>query len=410
MSVLKLWSDGERITSYRLLMMTAWVASPILYYLNIFFTKMHILGLKGSFVIPLFIIILSIKAWREIKIQKISCGVIAYLLFVLIFIFTYAFYPNNGEYLDKEFSMFFFHVTPYVFVGLLLDIKRFQKSFTVLSAISVFTHALYQIWYVPQIHERTGLMEDMVGAYLILPHVLFLLYAAFKTKNPITITVAALSLLFLMSMGNRGSTVCVMTFFAIVFVVPKSGKHSNFTRALALIVVGVLIYYSQQIALYLSDLFLNYGLSNRVFDLLLTNEFLVSKGRDNISNTLIEAILNGPVFGYGLCGDRVASGAVYAHNFFLEVLADFGFFFGTILNIAFIVLCVKAFAACRSREEYVFMAILAANFTGMLFSGSLMEDYQWAFLLGAAMRLVLNKEVKKDGSVFQKKELGLANI
>ena len=410
MSVLKILNDGERITSYRLLMMAAWVASPILYYLNIFFSKMHFVGLEGSFVIPLFLVILSIKACREIRINNIIWGFAFYFLFILVYIFTYAFYPDNGVYLDKELSMFFFHVTPYIFVGLLLDVKKFLKSFTILSSLSVFTHALYQVWYVQQIHERTGLMEDMVGAYLILPHVLFLLYAAFKTKNPITSTVAALSLLFLMSMGNRGSIVCVLTFFAIVFVMPKKSRHSIFIRVLALIVVGVLISYSQQIALYLSDLFLNYGLSNRVFDLLLTNEFLVSKGRDDITNSLIDAILNGPVFGYGLCGDRVASGAVYAHNFFLEVLADFGFFFGTILSIAFIILCVKAFVACRSREEYVFMAILAANFTGMLLSGTLMEDYQWAFLLGYAMRLVLNKEVKKDGSFFQKKELGLAHI
>lgn len=390
MSVWKILNDAEKITPYRLLMMMAWISTPILYYLNIYLSRMNILFMKGSILIPLLYIVLIIASFRELNIKLRNKGIVLYVIFSIIYLMTFALFPQNSEHLEEESSAFFFNVLPFIFVGLFLDINRFQNSFTWLSVLSIITHVLYQTWYVAITKGRTGLIEDMVGAYLILPHVLFLVWMAVRNRSVISIGIASLSVLFLFAMGNRGSFVCMAVFFLLLIMVPGIVKKKA-SRILFIVLGLIVITNSQQIALFLSNLFPQYGLSNRTFDMILSNEFLVSKGRDDIRSNLVAAIWNGPMLGYGLCGDRVIAGVSYAHNFFLEIIVDFGLFLGPLICISYIIICIKAYRSCFTREEYAFLSVLLANFIGLMFSGSFILDYQWAFLLGYSIRLNNNR-------------------
>ncbi|MBO4840474.1 MAG: hypothetical protein J5524_05190 [Bacteroidaceae bacterium] len=395
MKLFDIINDGEKYTSSRLLMMAAWVSSPIFYYLNIFFSKKSFLGIQGSFVVPTVFILLVLLSFHELKHKINKWGFFVYFLFLIAYIATYVFYPLNSQYLDKEFSQFFFRVLPFIFVGLLLDINKFQNSFTILSILSIGIHALYQFWYAKQIVARTGLMEDMVGAYMILPHVLYLIWSAIRSRKLLIIVISVLSTFFLLSLGNRGCIVCLAVFFILFLIASDSYKGMKFTKFLVLILGLIIVVKSQQISLFLSDYLKELGMSNRVLEMMLSDEFLVSHGRDSIRQSLVDAILNGPFLGYGLCGDRVVSGAIYAHNFFLEVFADFGILIGSILIIGFIFICIYAFHICRTSEEKYFLIILIATFMGLMFSGSFLEDSQWAFLLGFSMRMIKQNKSKR---------------
>lgn len=395
MSLLKAINDGEKLSPYRLLMMAAWIAYPIMYYINIYTSKMTILGIKGDFIVPLLYISLVVSSFRDIKHRINPWGFFIYIAFLVVYIMTYAFYPQNEQYLNKEFSLFFFVVLPYVFVGLLIDINRFNNSFTFLSIVSVATHVLYQFWYMQTVVARTGLVEDMVGAYMILPHTLFLLWMAIKTKQTITIFAAAFSMLFLTALGNRGSFVCLAVFILLYFFFSGRFKHATLIRTLVLIIGIIVIVFSLQIATYLSNLFLDIGMSNRVFDTIINEEFLISQGRDNIRRIIMESVYNGPILGYGLCGDRTITGGTYAHNFFVEILADFGLLFGPIFILLFVLICAYAFLSCESKDEKAFFSLLIANFTGLMLSGSFIEDYSWAFLFGFSIRKIAQKKSAK---------------
>lgn len=383
------FTDNERITPYRLLMMMAWCNTPILYYIRIFLSKHTVLGIKGDIYIATLFVILIIASLKDLQRHIKWQDIFFYIINSMLFMLQYALYPQNSGTLDSYIIIFLFTSLPYYFVGVVLDIKRFQKDFLLLSVVSILIHMLYHLWYEPQVGTSDVFTEDMVGAYHILPHVGFIIWSAFRRKNIFIGIFAAVSILFLFSMGNRGSIVCIVCFIILLCFFIVKYKHPIVVRTSMALVVGIIVLKVNQLAIFFSNWFLSLGLSDRVFSTMLSNEFVKSQGRDNINALLIQAIESGPFFGYGITGDRHFGNIVYAHNFFLEILVAFGVLVGSIIIVAFVFIVVHAFYVSRNKkEELAFLVLLIACFGKLVFSGTYLEDHEMFFLIGYCVQMI----------------------
>ncbi|GAG27707.1 unnamed protein product, partial [marine sediment metagenome] len=96
-------------------------------------------------------------------------------------------------------------------------------------------------------------------------------------------------------------------------------------------------------------------------------------------------IVNKPLLGIGIEGDvRLAGG--YAHNLFLELLADFGIIFGTIIIIILLFLIIKSLLT-KNKEKYRMIIIwLSLGFVSLMFSGTYMDTIGFWIFLGLLIR------------------------
>lgn len=110
---------------------------------------------------------------------------------------------------------------------------------------------------------------------------------------------------------------------------------------------------------WLSRLVENLGMSTRIFDLFLEGEIVNSTGRDRLAEKVITAILQEPIWGYGIMGDWVITGNIYVHNIFLEMWCQFGLILGTIILAVVIGLPLYVmFKYLRKKDVFLFMFML----------------------------------------------------
>lgn len=121
------------------------------------------------------------------------------------------------------------------------------------------------------------------------------------------------------------------------------------------------------------------GINSRSILLFLSGEIHLS-GRDRLYGLVIDAIINDPLSGIGVAGDRRIIGGSYAHNFFIEVLGNFGVIIGLVFSIAFLLLIIRSLAT-KDKSKYSMIAIwLCYGFVHLMVSSSYLEDIKfWIF-------------------------------
>jgi len=164
----------------------------------------------------------------------------------------------------------------------------------------------------------------------------------------------------------------------------RPGTQISFRKAIGYLVVTVigfsgLIFYNR-IFESIYDLLLLFGIKSRNITLLL-NEGVHWSGRDLLYENVIKEIIENPIMGIGLAGDRGILGGRYVHNFFIEVIANFGFIMGGILLIAFLLLVLKSLIQ-NNRVKYNMIIIwLCIGFIPLMVSGSYLTSMNfWIFL------------------------------
>ncbi len=108
-------------------------------------------------------------------------------------------------------------------------------------------------------------------------------------------------------------------------------KNITYTRVLLYLIIFSIIFlgmlFLNEILEYIYEFLLNFGIRSRSIQLFLRDDVYLS-GRDKIYDSVIEEISNNPILGIGLAGDRRIIGGGYAHNIFIEILANFGIVIG----------------------------------------------------------------------------------
>ena len=235
----------------------------------------------------------------------------------------------------------------------------------------------------------------MDRAYKILPHCCLIAYYAVKRTNIWNTGLSVVGGIYLLLLGTRGAA---MLYLLLVTLLLMMGKRSKGAILRIIVVSGAIAVFLMSplynaTILWLYQTAQKLGLSIRIFDKLLNGGIGASSGRDTIRETLMDAVANGPLFGLGICMDRVLTGT-YAHNIAIELWVDFGVFVGTaILVILTFVLMCGYLQAEGEGEKGLILCLIFGCFLKLFLSGSYLNERLLMLLLGLCV-----SSIRKEGS------------
>ena len=153
-------------------------------------------------------------------------------------------------------------------------------------------------------------------------------YQKEKQKHMLAISIA--SVICILVFGSRGAFVSFLGFVALSYLFIN--KSMTWKKAVTLIVAAVLAFVltNETVLLFLSEIFTKwFGYTSRTLSLVLAGEAANDSGRDVLREMGYQVIQDNWFFGAGAFVDRTLvhpwlGTGMYIHNFFLEIIMDFG--------------------------------------------------------------------------------------
>jgi len=162
-----------------------------------------------------------------------------------------------------------------------------------------------------------------------------------------------------------------------------------------LLVIVLFVVFSGNFILEIENTLNSFGLKSRVLNRIINASFFDNADRSNIQKMLMPYIFDN-FFGHGLYADRFLTAyGKYAHNFFLELLIDFGVIAGGGMIIAIIISTVRAILLCVKKQMnyamyFVIYSIVYIYFKFMI-SASYLESSECFFAIGIIVNIIRNK-------------------
>ena len=198
--------------------------------------------------------------------------------------------------------------------------------------------------------------------------------------------------------GSRTAAVSWVLFWVLRMLFCTSKRHDpkKVITLIAIFVMSILVTNVTFLSM-VSDVLAGFGLQSRMLNTLVQQEVTLDTGRFTIWNSCLEMIKSHPFVGCGIFADRATFG-IYCHQFFLEILIDFGCIRGGLLIVALIWFCIKS-VLTKDNSEWKLMIVLFLSLCIVrlaLSSSFWMDTNYWAMLA-----LIVNqKEYLKKQSKF----------
>lgn len=346
----------------------------------------------SSLFIPCTIIITSFLSFRYIVQQLKGRDYLFVVCCVGYYYFCCFYYTKSTIILDELETVFLVQTLPFYIIGLCLDIDR---SFILLRTLSLVCIVLKMLsFFLFGIADAGTSLEDIAAmsvAHNILPYCLILVWCAFRNGRVYDWIVAVMSILFLLSLGNRGSLLALLLFVVLYMLFFKVYKNPLRSR-LILLILGVIVFLLlKPIMLLCMNLFSSIGMSTRIFAKFLANDIADDNGRIVLIENTMNLVKNGPFLGFGIAGDRVINNGLWCHNLFVEMMATFGYYPGLFLVILLVVMIVKSFRNGGRSNKSIFLLLLLCTCSILLVSSSFVQYPFFFFMLGYCVRLLRKK-------------------
>jgi len=290
--------------------------------------------------------------------------VLLYVLFFLFYTSQYLFYPENSAYLDEYFSFVLFSVVPYYFIGCVIDIKKLKELFLALSILTIFVYYVEDVLVAQNVVDNVDGEYNMGKAYSLLPSAIFITWSVLEKFKIIPFLAFIASLFLLLACGTRGPLFCLFLFIVLILLFVSKGKY----RWFAIVVFGLLAVYLflhiENLMIALDSNLTSVGGSTRIVDYFFEGRMDSDSGRDNIINVLKNLLDANPSYlGFGLFGSWRYVG-VYAHRITWDFWFSFGYYFGTLLIIVFLIPIILGLKCCKDSDEKGYWFVLLC--TGLI--------------------------------------------
>lgn len=310
-----------------------------------------------------------------------------YFVAIFVFIFNYALFNENWIYLKSIiFPLFFTGLPSFIYAysindwDVLIDVMKKTSNIVfivgTLIGILVFTG-----------NTSIGAYSMSLSYYMLLPTITYMneFLDRISIKRGI---ILGISLLVVLALGSRGAIMCIGVFIVLKLI--RKMKNITYTKVLIyLILFSIIIFgliFLNEILEYIYDFLLNnFGIRSRSIQLFLRDEIYLS-GRDRLYKDVFEEILRNPFLGIGLAGDRQVIGGGYAHNIFIEIMANFGMVIGTLINTSLLYLSIKDIFIKDMRKFNMLIIWLNIGFIHLLVSSSYLTDFKFWIFLGLSLR------------------------
>jgi hypothetical protein len=181
--------------------------------------------------------------------------------------------------------------------------------------------------------------------------------------------------------GSRGPLFAALLYSFILFFIDRKSRL-NILLISSLVVFIVVVLNS-----FISDLLTFSDVSSRTLNLILEGDISNDSNRFGIYSLIWNGILESPVWGHGIYGDRIILGGDYSHNFFLEFIYNFGIYFGFLLIFIFSYIFGNLFSKSNTESRKLLMLFFCYCFIPLLFSRSYLNDPNFGILIGAVFSL-----------------------
>lgn len=314
---------------------------------------------------------------------------IIYIIFVLIFLVHYLLFPENLLYLKElVFPLFFMGLPAFVY-SLTIDNWTILKQMMKKAGLIVFLFGAFQSILIFTGQVTLGSYSMSLSYYMLLPTLLFLdeFLNKFSMK---AFLLSIVSIIIILALGSRGPILSIII-FVFLMLIRSSSKFSfkkTFIYGTFISISLFIIIFFKQILVFLDNLLLNFGIQSRTIRLFLREDLYLS-GRDSLYQAVIDGISNKPVLGLGIGGDRLVNNGSYVHNLFLEIQANYGVIFGTIVGVLIVMLIIKALFV-KNKELYSLIIIwLSLGFVPLMVSSSYLTDLRFWILMGLIVNITL---------------------
>lgn len=334
------------------------------------------------------------------KIKPVDWGLV--VLFLLLFFFA----PGVKFVPRIEYEMYtrnFLWALPFYLVGVSLDFGKVKKLFHILALIDIVVSSYYNLVFI-NAADYSGSIEfaqdNMHASYGFVLPVIYMIWYTFENFRIKSImswvdTASVLLGVFSMAMlGTRGSIICVFIFLVLYLFLFKLKKHKILYGILFFVIGCVVFVFANNIFMFLGDLAIDLGFSDRIFISFLSEENLLeegSSGRDAFYPVLFAVLGKSPIWGYGLFGSYEFIDT-YPHNIFMEIIFSFGYFFGGIVLLYGANSIMKAFKNKITEDERGFLFVLmGGGILGLLFSSMFIISSSFFFFVGYCFQVAYRK-------------------
>lgn len=296
---------------------------------------------------------------------------------------TYIFNFNFQDMIVFQPKTLFF-TSMYMFFGISVrDYSSFTRRLHIISKIGVIFGVLI---YILSLKSGELLHYDDMNYAYSLSFAICSLIACYMHKDIIFVISGIICLILA---GTRGPLVCVIVAFLLKSFLGKKNINSIIKRVaicvLTLIFMysGVLIWILQA----LINLLSGFGITQlRILDYMNNNMFFDSSGRDGFYDIIIDAIIEKPILGHGIGGDRVIlSQNRYCHNIVLEILVSLGIVLGLFIIIWIIYRVFKMLNSDHDNLKVIAIAYVSGEIVKLFFSSTILQSTQIFVFLGISL-------------------------
>lgn len=251
-----------------------------------------------------------------------------------------------------------------------------------LTAIAVVAMLVYQLGIArgAYYNETANVLEYMTVGYGMAPWWIILAQGIFYYRSKPAKLLCLLGCLYFGAIiavyGNRGALVVLILSVAVFLLAYLPLTKLILTGVAALAALAAFLAFLEPI-LSLAGSVLHVDLTqSRNFRLLLEGELTYDSGRMPIYRACLKAILDHPLLGKGVGGDRTIfpSGA-YAHNIILELCVSLGLVAGILVFAWLLYIGLRMIFRCRDRNwRALFLPFYVFSMGSLFFSGSLYES------------------------------------
>ena len=402
------------------------VARFILSWLGFFEGTVRTVVLWGIAAIPILLFLLHI---RQLDQKRYTPFVLLFLFIALAMIISVIANPALGEFYSRSSYGLDRVIRPdsalfaFLFFSLFDNPSELRKNIQICAYIDFIYLVIidlipaltrgYWIDIGPSGQEIHFAYNLSFGYSMAFPTIVFL-YFSIKERKLIHIVLSLVGMFLIITQGNRGSLLLPVIFIGMMVIsgiLDSRDMGRKMLKIIGVILAIVIVAAAGESILdWALSTLTQRGVSSRTIQSLLSGSFTNDNGRNLIWLTVIEAIRNGGVFGYGVLGDRPFVFPIhyvgYSHNLFLELICSLGVI-GVVICIYIVMDAFRMLFFCKDTEWRELYIILFSVSCQLLLSMSFW--YVWEFWAAAAIAYQYRKLNGRRGYIKYSDVKGILN-
>lgn len=310
--------------------------------------------------------------------------VITFLVLLMIIAFTGFISPENYhasfteliDFMSNPLYYFLFSIIGYFTIRHIKSIEEFTSTLFIYSIIVVAISILN--YFLLFTNGYTA--EYMVVSYDALFFVVFSLLMSIQKKQILYLFFGLVGVVFIFTIGARGALISLLLSFFVYFIFKKQKLIAKVAVSFGFLVVFFMMYNNLDVYLRLFGRQLDsLEIQSKIIGSYLDNSFLYDSGRSQLQSLLFK---NVSPFGKGIFGDRVILEGGYAHNIFVEIIYQWGYFIGLSLFFLLLFKFVQVLRNSNRLQLILIASFLSVGFFKLFFSGSYLTEVNFGLLLG----------------------------